>query len=120
MGQRGGIQGMAQVNEAITRQVLKQDERHAYTLLVDPTIIEADKREAETTYPGVKGYRPVVATLKEFGLVLAYEFKTGTDTGGKVEILTQAFEKLPADKAIDTVLVDAEYYSDEVMNYLNA
>lgn len=118
MGQRGGIQGMAAVNAAITRQALKQDARHAYTLIVDPTIIEAEKREAEMTYLGVKGYRPVIATLKELGLAIAYEFKAGTETGGKVEILRQAFQNLPSNKTIETVLLDAEYYTDDVMEHL--
>lgn len=58
MGHHRGIEGMAQVNASITRTVLKSDDRTAYTLLVGPTIIEAEKREAEMTYLGVKGYRP--------------------------------------------------------------
>lgn len=120
MGRTGGLQGMAQVNTAIAQQVLKQDARTSYTLLVDPTIIEAEKREAPMTYLGVKGYRPVVATLQELGLVLAYDFKAGNDTSGKVEILKQSFANLPTGKRIGTVLLDAEYYTDDVMRYLNA
>lgn len=120
MGRTGGLQGMAQVNKAIARQVLTRDERTEYTLIVDPTIIEAEKREAAMTYRGVKGYRPVVATLKERGLVLAYNFKAGNDNGGKVDILRQAFQNLPAGKRIDTVLLDAEYYTDDVMTFLSA
>ena len=120
MGQRGGIRGMDRVNEGIARKVLRRDHRRSYTLLVDPTIIEAEKREAQMTYLGVKGYRPVVATLKELGLVIASTFKEGNDNGGKVDILTQAFTNMPAGKAIDTVLLDAEYYTDDVMDHLTA
>jgi len=98
--------------------VLTHDDRTACTLLVDPTIVEADKREVQMTYLGVKGYRPVVATLQELGLVIAYDFKAGNDTGGKVAILHQAFTNLPPGNKIDTVLLDAEYYTDDVMAYL--
>ncbi|MDE2322984.1 MAG: transposase, partial [candidate division NC10 bacterium] len=112
------LQGMAQVNTAIAQRVLTYDDRTGYTLLVDPTIIAAEKREAEMTYLGVTGYRPVLATLQELGLVIAYEFKEGNDNGGRVEILRQAFQNLPSGKRIETVLVDAEYYTDDVMTYL--
>lgn len=111
---------LERTNEAITRQVLTRDERTEHTLLVDPTIIEAEKRDAAMTYLGVKGYRPVVATLKELGLVLAYNFKAGNDNGGKVDILRQAFQTMPRGKAITTVLLDAEYHTDGVMAYLSA
>lgn len=120
MGRTGGLQGMAQVNKEIARQVLAQDERTEYTVLADPTIIEAEKREAQMTYLGIKGYRPVVATLKERGLVIASTFKAGNDNGGKVDILRQAFQNMPRGKAIATVLLDAEYYKDDVMAYLTA
>lgn len=100
MGRIGGIQGMAQVNRAIAQKVVTHDDRTVYTLLVDPTIIEAEKREAAMTYLGVKGYRPVVATLQELGLVIASTFKDGNDTGGKVEILRQACQNMPGGKAL--------------------
>ena len=86
MGKRGGVEGMEEVNDEITAKVLKKNDREAYMLIVDPTMIESHKREAQMSYLGFKGYRPVVATLKEIGLVVAYEFKEGNDHGGRVEI----------------------------------
>lgn len=119
MGQRGGICGMEKVNDSIVRKVLKKDEGEGYTLIVDPTIIESGKREARMTYLGFKGYRPVVATLKEIGLTIAYEFKEGNDNGGRVNILKKAFRKMPSGKKIGDVLLDSEYYTNDVMDYLN-
>jgi len=90
--------------------------------MADPTVIEAEKREARMSYLGVKGYRPVVASLKENGLVLAYEFREGNENGNGVEILKKAFEKMRRmgeGKKIEEVLLDAEYYSHEVMEYLD-
>ena len=119
VGQRGGICGMERVNDSIVRKVLKRDERQEYTLIVDPTIIESGKREARMTYLGFKGYRPVVATLKELGVVIAYEFKEGNDNGGRVDILKKAFRKMPSGKKISDVLLDSEYYTNGVIDYLN-
>lgn len=118
MGVAGGIAGLEKVNWEIARRVLKQDKRRGYTLIIDPSIIEAEKREAQMTYLGIKGYRPVMATLKELGLVIAYEFKAGNDNGGKLKIVKQAFLNMPKGKQIELVLLDSEYYCNEVIEYL--
>jgi hypothetical protein len=118
MGHRGGIEGIEKVNQEIARKVLRKEDRQSYTLIVDPSLIESQKREARMSYLGCKGYRPVIATLKENGVVIAYEFKEGNDYGGRVEILRKAFSQMPKGKEIREVLLDAEYYSHEVLDYL--
>jgi len=121
MGERGGIKGMERINDGVVKKVLRREERKGYTLMADPTVIEAEKRGARMSYLGVKGYRPVVASLKENGLVLAYAFREGNENGNGVEILKQAFEKMRRmgrGKKIEEVLLDAEYYSHDVMDYL--
>jgi len=118
MGERGGVQAMERVNDEITARVFKGDDRRGYTLIVDPTMIESHKREARMSYLGFKGYRPVVATLKETGLAVAYEFKEGNDNGGRVDILRKAFSRMPEGKVIEEVLLDSEYYTKEVIEYL--
>lgn len=119
MGDRGGIEAMGMINARIMGEVLRRDKRESYTLIIDPTIIESGKRDAQMTYQGYKGYRPVVATLKEPGFVVAYEFKEGNDMGGRLDIIRKAFDKMPTGKKIGEVLLDSEYYSDEVMDYLD-
>jgi hypothetical protein len=122
MGERGGIEGMERVNEGVVKKVLKREDRKGYTLMADPTVIEAGKREARMTYLGMKGYRPVVASLKENGLALAYEFRGGNVNGDGVKILKKAFGKMRRvgkGKKIEEVLLDSEYYSHEVMDYLD-
>lgn len=116
---RGGIEGMEIVNRAASSKIIRKDKRNSYTLIIDPTIIEAEKREACMTYLGVKGYRPVIAVLKELDIVIAYQFKEGNDNGGRVEIIKKAFEMMPEGKKIGKVLLDSEYYTNEVMEYLN-
>ncbi len=119
MGFGGGIEGMEKVCDGINRKILRQDKRLEYTLIIDPTIIEANKRDAQMSYEGVKGYRPVVATLKELPLVIAYQFKEGNDNSGKLDIVKKAFEKMPRHKKIKEALLDAEHYCNDVMDYLN-
>ena len=119
IGLRGGIKGMEGVNREIARKVIGRDTRDSYTLIIDPTIIESGKKEAMMTYLGFKGYRPVIATLKEIDLNIAYEFREGNNNGGRVEILKKVFLNMPEDKKIKEVLLDAEYYTNEVMEYLN-
>lgn len=119
VAERRGVEGMELVNMASVRKVIKKDKRKSYTLIVDPTIIEAEKKEAHMTYLGVKGYRPVIAVLKELDMVIAYQFKEGNDNGGRLEIIKKAFEMMPEGKKIGKVLLDSEYYTNEVMEYLN-
>ncbi|MFZ2397315.1 MAG: hypothetical protein WAW31_01375 [Smithella sp.] len=78
MGGRSGVAALARVNERLFCEIMRRDRGNDYTLIVDPALIEAGKRETHRTYLGYKGYRPVVATIKEVGTVVAYEFKEGT------------------------------------------
>lgn len=119
MGEREGIAAMEKVNAGLGRDIMRRDNGNDYTLIVDPTIIETGKREAQMTYLGYKGYRPVVATIKELGITVAYEFKEGNDMGDRVAIIDKVFGSMPSGKRIGKVLLDSEYYSNDVMEYLN-
>jgi hypothetical protein len=115
--QRGGVEAIEKINEEIVGRVLSKEDKESYTLIIDPTIIEADKRDAKMTYLGFRGYRPVVATLKEVPVVISHEFKEGNDNGGKLETVKKAVGKIPKEK-IKEVVLDSEYYSSEVVEYL--
>lgn len=114
---RGGIEGMERINDEITREVLKRDETEKYTVIVDSTIIEADKRDAKMTHLKVKGYRPVVASLKETPMVISYDFREGNENGRGLEVVKKAVSKIPRGK-IKEVILDSEYYSNDVIEYL--
>ncbi len=115
--ERGGVEGMEKVNDEITRRVLSKEDKESYTLIIDPTIIEAQKRDAKMTYLGLRGYRPVVATLKEVPVAISYEFKDGNDNGGRLETVKKAVSKISKEK-IKEVILDSEYYSSDVIEYL--
>ena len=116
--ERGGIEGMEKVNDEIAQELLSRDEQDGYTLIIDPTIIEADKRDAKMSYLGIKGYRPVVATLKETPVVISYEFKEGNDNRGRLETVKKASGKIPEGIKIKEVVLDSEYYCKDVIEYL--
>jgi hypothetical protein len=119
IGERSGVTAMENINTSICRDILLRDKGKEYTLIAERTIIETGKREAQMTYLGYKGYRPVVATIKELGISIAYEFKEGNDMGGREDIIERAFGVMPVGKTIGKVLLDSEYYSNEVMDYLH-
>lgn len=119
MGETGGIEGTEKVIDTVNRERFCRDSQQTYTLIVDPTLIESEKYEARMTYMGFKGYRPVLTVIKELDTVLSCEFKEGNDTGGRVETLRKAFSKMPEGKKIGLVLLDSEYYTNDVMRFLN-
>lgn len=83
MAKKGGIKGIEMVNKKVAHKIILKDRRKSYTLIVDPTIIEAEKKQAHMTYVGVKGYRPVIAVLKELDIAIAYEFPVCRQAGKK-------------------------------------
>jgi len=59
------------------KQLKKEKEIRDYTLDLDATAILAEKKEAEMTYKGFRGYIPIVGHLAENGLVIYAEFRQG-------------------------------------------
>ena len=120
MGEGEGLVGLGRVIDDLTRKVLRRDEHKEYTLWSDPTIIEADKREAEMSYQGVKGYRPMVTAFKEMPVVVWHRFRPGNAMGEAVEALKGAYRLLPAGKRISHAALDSEFYTADVINYLRS
>ena len=104
--------------DKIALSALKLDKNEEYTLLIDPTIIEAGKYDAYMTYKGMKGYRPVIATFLELPIVIYSEFRDGNRMGGMKKILKKIFDMMPEGKRIKTVLLDSEFYTNEIINFL--
>jgi len=53
-----------------------------------------------------------VATIKELGISIAYDFKEGNDMGGREDIIENTFGVIPSGKTIGKVLLDSKYYSN--------
>lgn len=106
------------VIDGATRKALRRDKRKEYTLWSDPTLIEAEKREAKMTYEGFKGYRPIVTAFKELPVIVHHEFREGNVMGGTLEAIEAAYRVLPKDKRIRHASLDSEFYVAKVMNFL--
>jgi len=114
-----GIRVVKRVNSWIVKQRLLRDERKGYTLWVDSTLIEAQKREAQMTYRGFKGYHPLLAGLKEMPLLIHWQFRGGSASAGSeaVEFLKQSLKVMPEGKVIKHLSSDSAFYQADVINF---
>ena len=114
-----GIRVLKAINRRIVRQMLLGDNREGYTLWVDATLIEAEKREARMTYNGFKGYHPLLAGLKELPLILHWCFRGGNAGAGSqaVGFLEKCLRVLPEGKRIKHLSSDSARYPAEVINW---
>jgi len=120
MGEGEGLVSFHRVTDDLTREVLIRDEHQEYTLWSDPTIIEAEKREAVMSYQGVKGYRPIITAFKEMPVVVWHRFRPGNAMGGALEAIKGAYKLLPLGKRIGHAALDSEFYTADVINYLRS
>jgi hypothetical protein len=118
MGERDGVKAINKAIDAVNLRIFAQSPLTELTLVNDPTIISTSKRDAKMTYLGTKGYRPGLAFIKELGIVIAQEFREGNDMGDKLAFIKLSFSKVPKGKKIKHVLLDAEFYIAEVINFL--
>lgn len=119
MGNGRGLDSIKDVINSVNRKALKVHSSSEYTLWSDPTIIESDKTDAQMTYKGVKGYKPVITAFKELPVIAHHEFRAGNVTGVGIEALEAAFEILPEGKRIRHISLDSEYYTAEVINFID-
>jgi len=118
-GNSNGRDCINEVIDEINRWYLENSPEEELTLWSDPTIIEAEKESAKLTYKGVRGYRPVITTFKEIPIIIYHEFRHGNVHGGLLKAIEAAFKKLPRGKRIKFVVLDSEYYTAEIINYLS-
>ena len=72
-----GLAELGQVRDTLTTRLLRRDGIPAYTLDVDATLIEAEKRDAQWSAQGVKGALPLLGCLCETPVCLLDEFREG-------------------------------------------
>ena len=90
MGKGNGLKALEQFNKFYLHNQLKREkERKNYTLDIDATAISGQKKEAEMTYKGFKGYMLIVGHLAENGLVIYAEFRPCPTAGGRAMLLLQ-------------------------------
>lgn len=120
MGKGKGLLALGGVIKKITEKILIRDNHLEYTLWSDPTIIEAEKREAAMTYKGVKGYRPILTAFKEIPVMVWHRFRQGNAMGGVLEAIKEAYQVLPPGRRIKHAALDSEFYQADAINYLRS
>jgi hypothetical protein len=115
-GERGGAGTMRRVDEEIAVGVWKRTGASDYTLDVDATVIEADKREAKPTYKGFPGYQPQLGFLAETGMCLTAEFRHGNvpAQNGPLRFLNRSLRLCPKIKRLRS---DSAFYQAKVLNW---
>jgi hypothetical protein len=119
---QAGLEGLGQVRDALTARLLRRDGVEAYTLDVDATLVEAEKRDAQWSYQGVKGYMPLLGFLVETPVCLVEEFRDGNVSpgAGHLAFYRQCQARLPQGKRIAAYRADSASYQAELINALEA
>jgi hypothetical protein len=119
---QAGLQGLGQVRDVLTARLLRRDGITSYTLDVDATLIEAEKREAQWSYKGIKGYMPLLGFLFETPICLVDEFRDGNVSpgSGHLAFYRACQARMPQDKRIGAYRADSASYQAELINILEA
>jgi hypothetical protein len=116
IGAKGGGEAMRAIDEEIASRIWKRTGTPDYTLDVDATVIEAEKKAAKMTYKGVLGYQPQLGYLAEDGICLTHEFRQGNvpAQSGMLRFLKRCGRLCPKIKRFRS---DSASYQASVINW---
>jgi hypothetical protein len=119
---QAGLVGLGHVRDALTARILRRDRIAAYTLDVDATLVEAEKREAAWSYQGVKGYMPLLGFLFETPVCLVDEFREGNASpgAGHLAFYQAGKARMPEGKRIGHYRADSASYQADLIDALEA
>jgi hypothetical protein len=118
-GANGGLSGLEKVNRNLLKRAMKKDVIKHYTLDIDATGIQAEKKTAKMTYKGFPGYMPIVGHLAENGLVVGDEFRDGNVSPAtrNLAFIKHCIRQMPTGKRITALRSDSAAYQAEIINY---
>ena len=119
---QAGLEGLGRVRDALTTRLLRRDGVETYTLDVDATLVEAEKRDAQWSYQGVKGYMPLLGFLFETPVCVVEEFREGnvSPSAGHLAFYRACQARLPAGKRMGAYRADSASYQAALINALEA
>jgi hypothetical protein len=119
MGDKGGLEGLLEVNRELLDWGMRKDKPGGYTLDIDATEIISEKYEAKWTYKGNRGYMPIVGHIAENGMVLCEEFREGNVSPGtrNLEFIKRCEAQLPKGKRIEYLRSDSAAYQGLIIDY---
>jgi Transposase DDE domain group 1 len=117
-----GLVGLGQVRDVLNARLLRRDGHETYTLDVDATLIEGEKRNAHWSYQGVRGYMPLLGFLFETPLCLVDEFREGnvSPSAGHLAFYRACKARLPVGKRLARYRADSASYQAALINELEA
>ncbi len=91
------LAGLGEVNRDLIGKTTRREAPWKATIDTDATVVESDKREAQFTCLGSRGYQPVVAHWVEPDLVVADQFRDGNvpARAGLLEVSQKVVAALP-------------------------
>lgn len=116
------LAGLAKANAELVLDLQCRRPARTATLDVDATVIACDKRAAQRTFEGGRGYQPVLVVWAEQDVVLADEFRDGNVPAGSGNrrVVEKALAALPA--GVERILLrgDSALYEHDLMSALDA
>lgn len=118
--EHAGLVGLGHVRDTVNARLLRRDGYETYTLDVDATLIEGEKREAHWSYLGVKGYMPLLGFLFETPVCLVDEFREGNVSpgAGQLEFYRQCRTGCPSASGWHGIRADSASYQAALINEL--
>lgn len=113
--------GLARVIDRMTEVRHEPLAQTDHVLDVDPTMIEAHKKDATRGHDGTVGYRPVLGFLADTRWLLHEVFRTGSASAQSymAEFIACCRGRMPKRHRIAEVRADSEGYNHHVMDYCN-
>lgn len=119
---QAGLVGLGQVRDALTARLLRRDGHETYTLDADATLVVGEKRDAQWSYQGVRGYMPMLGFLWETPVCLVDEFREGNVSpgAGQLAFYRQCRARMPLGKRLARYRADSASYQSALINELGA
>lgn len=113
------LEGLAEVNRNLMGKAARQEAPWKATMDMDALVIESDKREAQYTYLGDRGYQPVVVSWAEQDLILTDQFRDGNVPAGTrlLEVLQKGVAALPPSVRLLRLRSDSAGYVHELLDW---
>jgi hypothetical protein len=114
---RRAMRGLDKVGKALAARRMGGSEQRDFTLDVDATIIEANKRDAEVAYEGTRGYQPMLGFLFELRWLIHEQMRAGNvpAQSGAVDFIRSCARQMPAGARIGRLRSDSAFYQHEVV-----
>jgi len=114
---RRAMRGLLKVGKALAAHRMKGCGSKEFTLDVDATIIEANKREAEVAYEGTRGYQPMLGFLFETRWLIHEQMRAANvpAQSGAVDFIRSCQRQMPKGRRIARLRSDSAFYRRDVV-----